>query len=421
MADDVETLRREKEALEARIRALEAAAAASAAASAAPPPAPAPAPAGFPVVVEPPGPPRAPGSPSAPPFANPFAAARTAVAPDAESFYERLCRLVPESAHGANNSMYKHLRTIFGNIVKQPTEKRYRRLRVDNAKLQSEFFSNPAAQAVLEAVGFEWEHADPAQLNQSDSLVFQRRDEATLGEALTAVERLAARDAALAEEQRKFGGFRRSVGVEIRMEQLQCAAAKGDDHADAFVAAQLLKNDDVNGAELVKRLRTIIGNVAATPDDARFRKLRFSNATLAKEVFPAHGSVEVLVGIAGFGFADDGLVLADPAAAGGDEDAPAASGRDAEAARLQRAARLLEHSEAAIAGRAQTTREAQRAEILRLRRAEEAAMRKELGADPKAPPAAPASAAAAPPASAGGGRRIPIAQALEILLGRDKE
>ena len=228
----------------------------------------------------------------------------------------------------------------------------------------------------------------------------------------------------------KYFSFAKSLGFQMRMEALREVVERGcaaDVHA--FVVGLL--TDPRNAGvvhECVRIVRVLLANMEQEPAAAKFRLLKFDNAVLSKNFFPVAGAAELFIGVLGFSVCDDGIAMAVPARVvplDGDGLADSACADTDEAARFATARRLLALVDDALQRRRELENdERRRAGSAELGALMEAERRRQRGGGPApasapAPGSAPAAAAAASVAPAR--RRVPIAEAMAMLLGRDPD
>ena len=369
--------------------------------------------------------------------------------PMASGLHSQLMSIVDESSLGANNMLFKHLKTIINNILDHPNEKRYRRLRYDNPKLQREFFTHNGSVQFLEMIGFTWTSTDPSA---EKFLCFEpAKPLQPLMVAINAIDALIARDQALSQQSQAEQSRRHTLGLEIRMEKLResakeyegnpagfysryeelliseedrAAADRAGGASAVYATSLLLKNDDVRSLRAIQLLCTLAQNVLKDPAEKKYRWIKFANPTLARELFPIDGALEFLLAAMGFEWVEaeavEGAGLELKCDVCVDQDAAFLNDSNGEIElqirRLSAAITLLNNAERAVNQRRKVTLAEQREEMRRLMRQEERSVRKELGAPIRKNERSNSDNAAARPTG-----RIPIAEALDMLMGRKKE
>jgi hypothetical protein len=394
--------------------------------------------------------------------------ARVPTVDEVNAMVARLSNLVPERSDNGNALFLRHLGTIISNLLRTPyNQPKYRRLKFANPTLAAELFSHPSTRAVLsEVVGFQ-QRTD--EVDGSAILVLPDSNAAHITLLRTiqaALPRLQQRDDIAAEAASRFAQFRKAVAFELRMERLAEAMHREDDDAqhsgdgvgaqdedDAavasssshnstthpiasdtadnddirytnvattvrppvrdFVAAALAWNDADLGTKVVGLLRTIGRNIKSDPSNERFKALRLSSGAVRDTIFPANGSVEYLLAVLGFHWSTDGLAL--------QLNPNDASSVEAFHNRLAAGEALLDDVAAALESKREAEREMQRRAALEEREAE----KRRQDAEKRACQAAPATpqpvADVEDDADARPQReRIPIAEALKRLMGKDR-
>ncbi len=374
------------------------------------------------------------------------------------------------------DSFCRHMSTILSNILQHPNDFKFRRLREENAVLRAELFTFPLARQLLEIAGFErtggggggggggaataWvfmhgpddaaamdvlrgmlqvvqqpppddggdgPRAAPLEVGDGEQQQQQQQQQhdaaaGTAGvlDAARAALRGSSADAAVAQTDEasgvplapRFYSFGTSVGFEMRLEALNERMRIGGAAGVADFVVGLLVDPRNDGfiRDCLRVMRTLAANLGRDPAEARFRLLKFDNATLRAAFFPVVGAAELFIAVLGFRVCPEGLAKAAPQL---DGDAAASEQRELAAAeacfsRVDAALatrRALEQEESARAGAAEL-----RAQI------EEEKRRSRVAAAASSGASTGAAAPDAPPR-----RRVPIAEALSILLGRQRD
>jgi hypothetical protein len=171
------------------------------------------------------------------------------------------------------------------------------------------------------------------------------------------------------------------VGFQMRLDALQANRASPDFIVACFPTGI---TDIEMTRQAVAIARSLIDNIVMAPEDPKFRTLRFANTTLRRYFFGVPGPLELFVGVLGFTATRDGCVR---------DDSPSAD-------ELRIAHEILSRVEAAL-------RDADAREAAERREA----ARQLVAADRSRRGTAQGTPAFAP------GTRVPIAQALQFLLG----
>jgi hypothetical protein len=391
--------------------------------------------------------------------------ARVPTVDEVNAMVARLSNLVPERSDNGNALFLRHLGTITSNLLRTPyNQPKYRRLKFANPTLAAELFSHPSTRAVLsEVVGFQ-QRTD--EVDGSAILVLPDSNAAHITLLRTiqaALPRLQQRDDIAAEAASRFAQFRKAVAFELRMERLAEAMHREDDDAQHsgdgvgartktmlqwprrrqqriqshptprtmtisdtptslpqcvlavrdFVAAALAWNDADLGTKVVGLLRTIGRNIKSDPSNERFKALRLSSGAVRDTIFPANGSVEYLLAVLGFHWSTDGLAL--------QLNPNDASSVEAFHNRLAAGEALLDDVAAALESKRAAEREMQRRAALEEREAEKRRQDAEKRASQAAPATPQPVADVEDDADARPQReRIPIAEALKRLMGKDR-
>ena len=310
--------------------------------------------------------------------------------------------LFEESHTGAHLKAYNHLKKIIQNILKVPGDQRYRRLRFENPILQAELFSDPGAEPFLASLRFVYESVKLPDGRCDDVILLSddKLDEQMLKQALVVLEELEIRDAAAADAAVEFGKLRRSVGLEVRRERWTAAQRAGE--LEAFVTKEFLADTAgdllFSSLDSLEVLLTISQNLVDSPSCAKFRALKLSNKRVRRAVCDQRGGLEFLVCVLGFELTSDSISLPFIAAVSADECERLAGGvamitRIKDVVAAQRLVLLQEQREAA-----------KRAAMDELE-----AARKEMK---------PKAASSEKPPGPSSGKRVPIQEALQQLLGR---
>jgi hypothetical protein len=375
----------------------------------------------------------------APAAPQPTAAApETARLPSAEenqAMVKRLSALIPESSNGGNVALLRHVSAVTANLLRPPyREPKFRRLRCANPTLAAELFSHPSALPVLcEVLEFE-------QRPQEDGECYLEVPPSTAGHITTlrsvaaALPELTKRDDIAAEAAKRFDAFRRSVAFETRMEKLSAVAGSRNvtnttsavsDDVRGFVVAALLWNETDAGIKTVSLLRTIGRNISADPSNPKLRSLRVMSSVVRDSLLPSSGSVEFLLAVLGFGWGPDGLLLRFADEDGGSHsDDGCMNTAAAYELRWQVGQQLLNEAEHGLSEKRAAERELRRQAALEERQAEKRRILDEQNAARRR--AAAGSSGAAAPDDDGDspkvvGERIPIAEALRRILGKDRD
>lgn len=358
-----------------------------------------------------------------PPTSAVLHAARMPTQDEIEAMYKRLAEIVPESSTGSNAIFFSHINTIVSNLLQFPyNDPKFRRLKMSNHKLNTELLNHPSAVGALQSViGFAPQYND---VDGERYLIVPPSDAThitTLRCVKGALPRLQQRDDIAAEAAKRFAAFRKSVAFEVRMERLaQATASEADDVLDAhrrkldeYVVTSLSWNDADVGKKVVTLLRTITENIAREPLNDRFRTLSLTSSTLRDAVFPAQGSVEYLIAILGFHWTENGL-----------EMSRFTSDRDVDEFRTttaQRGCELLERAASSLEAKRLAENELRRANALAEREAEKRMLLQQQQISQRSVAAATEEVGPTSPSPPAAGKRIPIADALKILMGKRKD
>lgn len=304
-----------------------------------------------------------------------------------------------ESHTGAHARAYTHLQTILTNLLRHRDDPKYKVLRLENAKLAAELFSDPGSIPFLTSVGFEAVEG-PSVGATGDCLAIRGRTDADIVEAgLAELEHLVARDNAAAEAARHFASLRRGIVLKVRQEDWERARRVGELHA--FVIKQFVDEPPRQGDEdyseclrTLAALRKIVSNVAQNPREPKFRALRVNNAVVATLVLHSPGALEYLCGVCGFVLDEIGLNL------------------PMEFDIAEEHLTFLDEIERSVASHRDEFLKLQREEARRL-------MLKERRA--AAAPAARSDANVQPAAAPSSGKRVKITDALLYLMGKEDE
>jgi hypothetical protein len=310
-----------------------------------------------------------------------------------------------ESHTGAHAQAYSHMKKIVQNILRAPGEPRFRRLRMENPTLQNELFSNPGSEPFLKSLGFVFESVVLAE-GRTEDIMIMRDPTVDLQAALSAVEALELRDAAAAEAAVALGKLRRSVGLEVRRERWVAAQAAGE--LEPYILKSFLADTAgdmlFSALESIDTLLDVTENILANPGEGKFRRLKLSNRRVRRAVFDQNGGLEYLVAVLGFELGTDSVALpSNSAALVGDEKERLEGGRsmlislrnDVHQTRVNLLAR-------------------QREEATRSALEEMAAARRQAAKKQQEDSSGVAHVA-------GSGKRVPLQEALQQLLGRNLE
>lgn len=297
------------------------------------------------------------------------------------------------SATGGNERCLSLLSTIIANIMRPNADPKMRTLRLDNATLQNDVLSRPGALRFLKSVGFV-EAVDP---RGAPVLQWQGEDKglsvSRLSEAMEALDRVRSRDSLANENATAYRRCMQGTSMELRAE----AWAKSDADLHDSIKHQFARVPEDDALASLETLETILRN-AISGDDPRYRTLKWSNAIVRRMVLSTPGALDVLVPVGGFSLSEEGLRAS------------------SDAAKMMGALQLVGDVKRYCMQLAQEER--QRAvslgqqELLR----ERAQMRRELAPPAPSPPHPDRESDA--PESGRTSRRVPISEALAVLMGR---
>ena len=233
---------------------------------------------------------------------------------------------------GAHASAYGLLKTIFTNIINEPQQEKFRRLKVTNERLAAGLFSNPGALPFLQKkVGFQFEKetstieqnsnssssssSAPAVTIELDSKQFIVLPLSVTGSqvasALSYIEACEERDAKATREAGDLGLRKRSLLLDLRREKCASSLKAGElkaflrntfQHSEAHFGEEGL----LRSIESVKLVKTILTNAATTFDTAtapitkNYRRVPLSNAKAVDLLIRRDGALELLIEMGGW-------------------------------------------------------------------------------------------------------------------------
>ncbi|CBH17598.1 hypothetical protein, conserved [Trypanosoma brucei gambiense DAL972] len=311
---------------------------------------------------------------------------------------------------------YDILETVVRNLRQFPNEARYRRLRCNNSKLQSQLFCVPGATTFLASLGFVASD-DETDCPGDECLVLPHApQQQLLDQALQAISYLRRREEDARANEPNYVQLRQNLRLEVRRERCEKAKAVGE--LRSYIAQEFSADDAGDGlytsASNIETLRTALTNMILHPMEEKYRRLRLRNRVVYKSVVQQRGALELLVEYAGGKLVEESgesaLVFRDESGATERE--------------LQYALRVLDEVEASVRAAREELRQrdyeearrAMRAELLNARRMGE--QQKRQCENEEARQVSDATKREGEGAPQLQGHRVPLKEAVKILMGK---
>lgn len=236
-----------------------------------------------------------------------------------------------QSSVAARATALSCLQRIFFNARTYPSEVKYRQLRLTNPTLQRDLFAVPGTRELLESAGFapvKGEEREKVDVNlqrtpnsvrdaHSSSTASSTTPEAAtklrltstawLEEGLAAVAFLQEREMAYQRAQAELQRLRKSIVFDIRLEKARQALEQGE---LAQYLVDVFSMDDAGDGLYTSRhhlgvVRQILHNMRRSPREPKYRQMRLQNPVVYRAVVQQRGGLEALMLLAGGSLYED--------------------------------------------------------------------------------------------------------------------